>query len=127
MRQPRQRRARLSLQRVTPMRTAVDYRRTWIRVTTGFAFGVLVPALAAAQRPAPPRAEGEGPFDRLILRAVTLIDGTGAPPVGPVDIVIERSRIAGIVSAGVPGRPLRETGRPTGATREIDGRGLYVL
>ena len=44
--------------------------------------------------PAPPRAEGEGPFKRLILRGVTLIDGTGAPPIGPVDIVIERNRIA---------------------------------
>ncbi|MFB3126326.1 MAG: hypothetical protein ACE1Z8_02470, partial [Candidatus Acidiferrales bacterium] len=41
---------------------------------------------------APPRAEGEGPFDRLILRGATLIDGTGAPAIGPVDIVVERNR-----------------------------------
>jgi imidazolonepropionase-like amidohydrolase len=88
---------------------------------------LVVPALAAAQRPAPPRAAGEGPYERLILRAVTLIDGTGAPPIGPVDIVIERNRIAEIVSAGVPGRPFRTEGRPTGATREIDGQGMYVL
>ena len=33
--------------------------------------------------------EGEGPFARLIIRGATLIDGTGAPPIGPVDIVIE--------------------------------------
>jgi hypothetical protein len=41
--------------------------------------------------PAPPRRadEGEGPFERLIIRGATLIDGTGAPPVGPMDIVIE--------------------------------------
>ena len=32
---------------------------------------------------APPRAEGEGPWKRLILRGVTVIDGTGAPPYGP--------------------------------------------
>ena len=51
---------------------------------------------------APPRSEGEGPFPHLILRGVTLIDGTGAPPVGPVDIVIEKNRIAKIVNVGVP-------------------------
>ena len=88
------------------------------------------PALAQQAnvvQPAPPRAEGEGPFERLILRAVTVIDGTGAPPIGPVDIVIEGNRIASIVSAGIPGRPLRTEGRPTGATREIDGEGMFVL
>ena len=31
---------------------------------------------------APPRAEGEGPWKRLILRGATLVDGTGAPPIG---------------------------------------------
>src|SRR5262245_15813757 len=42
---------------------------------------------------APPRAEGEGPWPHLILRGVTVIDGTGAPPYGPVDVVIEKNRI----------------------------------
>jgi hypothetical protein len=88
---------------------------------------LLHPAVAVAQRPAPARAEGDGPYERLILRAVTVIDGTGAPPMGPVDVVIERNRIVQIASAGVPGRPLRTTGRPGGATREIDGQGMYVL
>src|SRR6185295_9412309 len=52
--------------------------------------------------PAPPRAagEGEGPYDRLILRGATLIDGTGSPPVGPVDIVIEKNRIADVQIVG---------------------------
>ena len=54
---------------------------------------------------APPRAEGEGPFTRLILRGVTLVDGTGSPPLGPVDIVIEKNRIAEIVPVGSPGAP----------------------
>jgi hypothetical protein len=42
-------------------------------------------------RGAPDReaAEGEGPFERLVIRGATLIDGTGGPPRGPVDIVIE--------------------------------------
>lgn len=47
--------------------------------------------------------EGEGPHERLILRGVTIIDGTGAPPQGPVDIVVEGDRIAEIRSVGYPG------------------------
>ncbi|MFV8227013.1 amidohydrolase, partial [Christiangramia aquimixticola] len=41
--------------------------------------------------PAPDRRadEGEGPFQRLIIRGAIVIDGTGAPPAGPADIVIE--------------------------------------
>jgi len=52
--------------------------------TTGIA-----PQVAAA----PQRVEGEGPLGRLILRGATLIDGTGAPPFGPVDIVVEGNRV----------------------------------
>jgi hypothetical protein len=78
---------------------------------------------------APPRAEGEGPFARLILRGVTLIDGTGAPPLGPVDIVIEKNRIADIVPVGSPGAPIDPEGRPKAGSddREMDLQGLYVL
>ena len=39
--------------------------------------------------PGSDRAEGEGPFKRLIIRGATVIDGAGGPPRGPVDIVIE--------------------------------------
>ncbi|MCL4821306.1 MAG: amidohydrolase family protein [Vicinamibacteria bacterium] len=74
---------------------------------------------------APPRAEGEGPWARLILRGVTLIDGTGAPPVGPVDIVIEKDRIAKIQSVGFPGVPIDPSRRPKAEpgdeVRELDG------
>lgn len=78
--------------------------------------------------PAPDRGEqGDGPFERLIIRGATVIDGTGAPPVGPVDIVIEGNRIAEVKSVGVPGRPIKEDGRPGDATREIDAQGMYVL
>ncbi len=79
-------------------------------------------------QPAPPRAEGEGPFKRLILRGAILIDGTGAPPGGPVDIVIEKNRIVEIAHVGSPGiepdpdkRPKAEAG-----DREIDLTGMYV-
>jgi hypothetical protein len=78
---------------------------------------------------APPRAEGEGPYPHLILRGVTLIDGTGAPPIGPVDIVIEKNRIADIVSLGSPGSPIDPADRPKlkEGDREMDLQGMYVL
>jgi len=84
---------------------------------------------------APARAEGEGPFPHLILRGAILIDGTGAPPSGPVDIVIEKNRIVKIINVGVPGLPLTDkiggTGkdRPRAAAgdKELDLSGMYVL
>jgi imidazolonepropionase-like amidohydrolase len=79
--------------------------------------------------PAPdrPAGEGEGPFERLIIRGATVIDGTGAPPNGPVDLVIEGNRIKEIVTVGYPKLPIAPEGRPKGATREIDAAGMYVL
>ncbi len=61
---------------------------------------------------APPRQEGAGPFPRLVIRGATLIDGTGAPPFGPADIVVEGNRITEIRSVGNPGVPIRPEGRP---------------
>ena len=46
--------------------------------------------------------EGEGPFERLVIRGATMIDGTGAPPQGPIDIVIESNRIKEVKSVGFP-------------------------
>lgn len=78
---------------------------------------------------APRRAEGEGPFNRLILRGATLIDGTGAPPIGPVDIVIEKNRIARIAPVGYPGLAIDPQRRPKAeeGDRELDVHGMYVL
>ncbi len=88
----------------------------------------LAAPLAALQRiPAPDRTEGDGPFDRLVIRGAIVIDGTGGPPRGPVDIVIEGNRIAQIRGVGVPGVPIDEDRRPEAGTREIDAHGMYVL
>jgi imidazolonepropionase-like amidohydrolase len=91
-------------------------------------------ALSAQQaprqvEPGPDRkaGEGEGPFERLIIRGATMIDGAGAPAQGPVDIVIAGNRIEEIRSVGFPKVPIRDEGRPKGATREIDAHGMYVL
>ncbi len=76
---------------------------------------------------APPRDRGGGPYDRLVVRGATLIDGTGAPPRGPVDIVIENDEIVSIQPIGSPGGPINEEGRPAAGDREIDASGMYVL
>ena len=77
---------------------------------------------------APARHEGEGPFARLIIRGVTLIDGTGGPPRGPVDVVVEGNRIVDIAGAGTPGLPMNDsTRRPKGAAREIQAAGMYMI
>ena len=47
------------------------------------------------------RDRGDGPFRRLVLRGATVLDGTGAPPWGPADIVIEGDRITEIAAVGV--------------------------
>jgi len=88
-----------------------------------------ITAQTRQQLPAPDRraGEGEGPFQRLIIRGATVIDGTGAPPQGPVDIVVENNRIREVRSVGHPKVPIREGARPRDATREIDAQGMYVL
>lgn len=77
--------------------------------------------------PAPRRREGEGPFERLIIRGVNLIDGYGSAPRGPVDVVVEGNRIASIVGVGYPRVPIDPKRRPQGATREIDAHGMYLM
>jgi imidazolonepropionase-like amidohydrolase len=81
------------------------------------------PPFAPDRRP----GEGEGPFQRLIIRGATVIDGTGAPPIGPADIVIEGNRIREVRVVGAPLVPIKPEGRPKDATKEIDGSNLYVL
>ncbi len=91
---------------------------------------ISLPLLAYAQvMPAPDRGpdEGEGPFERLIIRGATVIDGTGSPPRSPMDIVIEGNRIVRVTSVGAPYVDINEDRRPGDATREIDAHGKYVM
>ena len=104
-----------------------------MRAALGAIVAVFVATTAAAQggrqvEPAPPRgSQGDGPFQRLILRGAVVIDGTGAPPAGPKDIVIENNRIVEIKSVGSPGVAIDESRRPNGATKELDVDGMYVM
>ncbi|MFT6296379.1 MAG: imidazolonepropionase-like amidohydrolase, partial [Glaciecola sp.] len=73
--------------------------------------GILIPDSA------PDRQRGEGPFDSLIIENVMLVSGEGAPPRGPVSIVIKQDRIQSISS--VPPQIAN--------ARVIDASGMYAL
>jgi hypothetical protein len=91
--------------------------------------GLATPQAQQGIIPAPARKAGEGlgPFKRLVIRGVMVIDGTGAPPAGPMDVVVEGNRIAAIRSAGTPGLPLRPERQPRDFDHEIDATGMYLL
>ncbi len=78
---------------------------------------------------APIVSEGEGPFNRLILRGGILINGEGAPPTGPVDIIIQGNKILSVRSVGAPGVLIKDSARPQAnkTDRVIDITGHYVL
>lgn len=81
----------------------------------------------APPKVAPPRGdESEGPFERLVIENAKLVDGTGAPPRGPVSIVIEGDRIVDIRGGGTAGIHGADAGWGEG-TRVIDAGGQYVL
>ncbi len=109
--------------RSTPPRLA----RVLFLLTTAALLLPPTPASPQFVEPGPGRAEGDGPFDRLVIRGAIVIDGTGAPPRGPVDIVIEGNRIARIAGVGYPGLPIDPSRRPSPGTHEIDAHGMYVL
>lgn len=91
---------------------------------------LLLPSAAlAAITPAPARQEGEGPYPQLILRGVTVINGTGAPAFGPADVVIENNRIVEVKIVGSAKSPIPEAGRPKlkPGGRELDLNGRYVM
>ena len=54
----------------------------------------------------------EGPFNQLIIRGVTLINGNGAPPIGPVDVVVEDDKITEVSVVGYPNVAINPKRRP---------------
>lgn len=78
---------------------------------------------------APETKEGDGPYPQLIFRGAMLIDGTGAPPIGPVDIVVRQNKITQIQTVGYPGVPINQDRRPKleAGGKEVDCSGMYLL
>ena len=71
----------------------------------------------------------EGPFEQLIIRGVTLINGNGAPPIGPVDVVVENNTIVKVATVGYPGVEINSERRPAlkEGGKEINAEGMYLL
>ena len=76
--------------------------------------GVNLPGLAPDRRV----DEGAGPFQRLVIENAILVDGLGAPPRGPVSLVIEQDTIRQITAQ--PPKPMLDEYR-------IDASGMTVL
>ncbi|MEP2772798.1 MAG: amidohydrolase family protein [Fulvivirga sp.] len=85
--------------------------------------------IIAQVQKAPQRTSGEGPWPQLIIRGVTLINGNGAPPTGPVDIVVEKNKIVNIKTVGYPGVAIDPERRPKlkEGGYELDASGMYLL
>ncbi len=76
-------------------------------------------------------AEETGPYESLEIRGVTVIDGSGAPAYGPVNIFIKGNRIDRIVSEDAISRTRAVAGAAGGKEekapdRVIEGKGMYV-
>ena len=89
-----------------------------IKLVLAASLGLALAEAVAAPETAPDRHRGDGPHQRLLLRGVTVINGEGAPPVGPMDVVIEGDTIASLHNVGFPGVPVEDADRP--AVRDGD-------
>ena len=100
-----------------------------IRSIQILALSLLLQTVNAQVTPAPDRNEGGGPYTQLIIRGVTLINGTGSPAVGPVDIGIENNRIVNIVIVANEGMPIKLERRPVLAKngKEVDANGMFAM
>ncbi len=69
--------------------------------------------------PGPDRREDEGvgPFETLVIKNCILIDGTGAPPRGPVNIYVKQNKIVRIGGGRIP----------EDADHVVDASGMYLL
>src|SRR5689334_16264435 len=79
-------------------------------------------------KPAPDAKDGQGPYTQLIIRGVMLIDGTGAPPIGPTDIVVKQNKIMEIRTVGYPGVDISPDRRPKlqPGGIELNCEGMYL-
>jgi hypothetical protein len=91
--------------------------------------GSLVCIFAQEVRKSPEIKEGDGPFAHLIIRGVMLVDGTGAPPIGPTDIVVRNNRIEKIQVVGYPGVVISADRRPKldAGGKELNCEGMYLM
>jgi imidazolonepropionase-like amidohydrolase len=106
------------------MHDVIHYQRTAVaaRTTAGFILAVVFFAVySQAQQLA------YAPSTTLMICDAMVIDGAGAPPEGPRDIVIHGDRIESILSSVNPSRCLSTEPKVTTAIRRIEAKGAYVI
>ncbi len=91
-------------------------------ICVALALVTLTPVHAQMER-VPDRTadEGIGPFPTLLIRGATMIDGSGAPPEGPVDILVRNNRIAEIHRGDA------RAASPPSADHVIEAAGMYAM
>ena len=109
--------------------TDIHFKKRIMRLLLSIVFSAINFSLSGQVADAPKVKEGEGPYNQLIIRGVTLINGNGAPPIGPVDIVVENNLIKQVNVVGYPGVPIPEKNRLVlkEGGRELDGTGKFLL
>jgi len=86
-------------------------------------FGAILLAAVASAYPllAQTRGVDHGQrYDRLIICNVTVIDGKGTPPRGPMDVIVENNKIAAVYGAAATDIYAKEA-------HVLDGTGMYLL
>ncbi|HEV7381763.1 MAG TPA: amidohydrolase, partial [Dyadobacter sp.] len=98
---------------------------------TALALGLFLQlnAVGQATNKAPEVKEGDGPYNQLIIRGATLINSTLSPPIGPVDIVVEKNRIVSITTVGNTTLPIDPKRRPAlkAGGKELQAEGMYLM
>ena len=83
--------------------------------------GPAISAQGAAQQ------EQAGPYNTMVIKNVTVIDGSGAPAFGPVNVVVKHNVIDRIDRVDPISAGRGENGAAAQADRVIDGTGMYLM
>ena len=87
--------------------------------------------VASAQTPSASEPEQAGPYGSLLIRDVTVIDGSGAPAFGPADVFVKGNRIVRVVASDAISREEAKAesaheAKQSAPDRVIDGKGMYL-
>lgn len=90
-------------------------------VLVSFVLGIALAVLPAIPASAQTRGVDHGRrYDRLVIRNVTVIDGKGTPPRGPIDVIIAGNAIEDVIGA-LPAEAY------AGDAHVLDGTGMFLL
>ena len=101
--------------------------KAWLILGAATALGTLGARAQGAGGP-----EQAGPYGSLEIRGVTVIDGSGAPAFGPVNVYIKENRIERVAAVDAISRNRSEGAKADNKEqrppdRVIEGKGMYVM